>query len=186
MAKQSKSQIVKEWKDIKGFEGLYQVSTLGEIKSVPRHIKTKAGWIKPVKERLLKFSVNHKGYKHVGLSKESVVKTFSLHRLVAEAFIPNPENKPQVDHINGIKIDNRVENLRWVTNNENMMNPITLEKRGRKSKKIIQRCLVTNRVVNMFLNSQQVENILGFEKSSIRSCARGVQNTAFGFRWEYV
>lgn len=99
------------WKDIPGYEGLYQVSNLGNVKSLYNNRLLKLCWRNTKKE-----------YKAVYLSKKTK-KTFFVHRLVAIAFIPNPDNKPCVDHINGDRLDNRVDNLKWVTNKENN-NPI--------------------------------------------------------------
>ena len=110
-----------EWRAVKDYEGLYEVSNIGRIKSLNYNGTGKEG--------LLKQQSNHKGYKTVMLRKDNKGKTFKVHRLVAEAFIPNPENKPQIDHINCIRDDNRVENLRWVTGKENMENPLTKDKR---------------------------------------------------------
>lgn len=108
---------MEEWRPINGYEGLYEVSNLGRIKSLNcNHTK---------KEGILKLYNDKDGYLMVKLSKDKNNRLFRVHRLVAEAFIPNPENKPCVDHINTIKNDNRVENLRWVTYKENSNNPLT-------------------------------------------------------------
>lgn len=103
------------WKDVTGYEGLYQVSNLGKIISgLPSRVIFR------------KFSKNNKGYLRVVFRKNYIAKTFSVHRLVAEAFIPNPENKLQVNHKNADKSDNRVTNLEWNTNAENMNHAISM------------------------------------------------------------
>ena len=108
------------WKPIKEFEGYYEVSNIGRVRSL--------NYKRTGKEKILKNIEDYKGYLEVGLTKNGKRKQFKVHRLVAEAFIPNPENKPCIDHINTVKSDNRVENLRWVTYKENSNNEKTLEK----------------------------------------------------------
>lgn len=105
------------WKDIKGYENLYQISSMGRIRRI-----TKTG-----KKKILKQFLDSTtgGYYRVNLCKNGICTKAKPHQLVAQAFIPNPENKPCIDHINTDRADNRVENLRWVTIKENCNNPIT-------------------------------------------------------------
>lgn len=112
--------IMKEiWKDIKGWEGYYQISNLGRVKSLYRIVPHKLKGKKTIFERILKPCIASPGYYSLGLRKDCKVKCARIHRLVALHFIPNPQNKPEINHKNGIKTDNRIENLEWVTRSEN-------------------------------------------------------------------
>lgn len=118
---------MEEWKNIEGYEEIYQVSNYGRIKSLVRETPFTNRWGQRVtrtrKEIIMKGKVQKNGYLAVVL-RNGHSKTFLVHRLVANAFIPNPENKPQIDHIDGNKQNNYVDNLRWVTAAENAANPL--------------------------------------------------------------
>ena len=105
---------MEEWKDIKGYEGLYQVSSEGEVRSLDRVVKTTRGeWI--YKGKKLKGNVGTNGYYYVILSKNSTAKTAYIHKLVSDTFLENLDELSDVDHINQNKLDNRVENLRYLS-----------------------------------------------------------------------
>ncbi len=107
-----------EFRNITGYEGLYQVSNYGRVKSLKRELKQFDGTgysIHPYKERILAVAKHKQGYLLLGLGKNCKKRTFQVHRLVAEAFIPNPKNLPEINHKKGIKSDNRVSELEWCT-----------------------------------------------------------------------
>ena len=113
------------WKDIKGWEGFYQVSNLGRVKSLDRWYYSKEGTHVHAKERILALASDPKGYPFVLLCRNNTRKQIAVHRLVAMCFCEKGDNDIQVDHINTIRTDDRVENLRWVTHKENMNNSKT-------------------------------------------------------------
>lgn len=178
--------MIEEWKDIKGYEGIYQVSSKGRIKS-----------LKFGKERLLKYALQD-GYQRVKLCKDGKQKLHFIHRLVAEAFIPNTDNKPCIDHINTIRTDNRVENLRWVTSKENCNNPLTIiniknsntfkGKKGKlnhNSKTTLQFDLDGN-FIKKWDSVADIKRELGISVGCVSSCCRGEIKTAYGYLWKYA
>ena len=169
------------WKDIKGYEGLYKVSNTGKIKSLNyRHTG---------REKMLNLSVNNKGYLIVKLWKNRKFKSFRLHRLVAEAFIPNPNNLPFINHKSEIKTQNNVENLEWCdakyNNNYGTRKERVAEKtiNGKCSKTVLQIDKNTNEVISEFPSIHQVERQLGI--SHISECCLGKRNTAGKYKWKY-
>lgn len=172
------------WKDIEGYENLYQISNMGRVRS-----------LRYGKPKILKNSFNKGGYCKVGLIKNSVYKNFYVHRLVAIHFIPNPDNKPHIDHINCVRSDNRVENLKWCTNKENHNNPLTLVHHSKVNSKsncenykkavlkpVIQ-LSVNGKAIKMYPSCSEAARQTNTNHNYIRQTISGRYELAKGFRW---
>ena len=175
------------WKDIPEFEGLYQASNLGRVKSLER-IDARGH---RVKEKILKPTINHKGYYKVPLCKNSKVKKCSVHRLVYEAFNGQIPEGLQVNHINEIKTDNRLENLNLMTCKENVNYGTGNERRskkqinGKKSKPVLQFTL-EDILIKEYPSANQVERELGFDQGNIVKCCNGKYKQMYGYIWKYA
>lgn len=166
------------WKPIREYEGLYEVSNLGNVRSVSKK------WGKREKGYYLYKSKTL--YYMVKLSKNNKKRMKSIHRLVAEAFIPNPENKQQINHINGNKYDNRVENLEWVTPNENMIHAYKsgLEKPTKTS--AVNQYDIDGNFIQHWNTIKEAKIYLKNNSLHITDVCLGKRKTAGGFVWKYV
>ena len=169
------------WKSIQGYEGLYEVSNLGNVRSLDRKVNQANGTIGNYKGKILKGETDNRGYKRVRLSKNNKAKKFQVHRLVALAFIPNIENKPFVNHIDENTSNNNVNNLEWVTGCENMRHG-TIQKRlsDMKKKKII--CLTDNK---KFDSVNEASEYYGIPRRSISNVLSGTRNRVYGKEFAY-
>ena len=195
------------WKPVVGYEGLYEVSSYGRVRSLDRIDSNNH----PLKGVILKPYISNSGYLLVGLYKQQKRDRKLLHRLVAEAFIPNPDNKPEIDHINTIKTDNTVflnedgsinyekTNLRWTTRKENINNPLTKTKmhinarkpskgkygkKHHRSKPIIQYDKEGN-FIKEWDCANDVERVLGISNKHIGSVCLGKRKSCGGYIWRY-
>ena len=132
------------WRDIEGYKGLYQVSNMGRVRSLDRWITYKDGREALFKGKILHLNCNTSGYLEVNLCKQSKGKMIGVHRLVAQSFIDNVDNLPEVDHIDGDKTNNNVTNLRWVTHLDNCNNPSTTKNISAKIPLLEQISICTN------------------------------------------
>lgn len=156
------------WKDVPGYGGRYQASNLGRIKSKER------GILSPF--------LNRDGYLVATVQRDGRRHRTGAHRLIASTFIPNPENKPQINHKNGIRTDNRPENLEWVTCSENNLHRRRVLKGGGGRARRPVRCLDTG-VVYPSITEAAEATCAGLEK--ILLCCQGKRNHTHGLRWAY-
>lgn len=162
--------ITEIWKDIKGYEGLYQVSNLGRVKS-----------FKFNKERLLKLRFTGRYYQAI-LTKNSKQKSYLIHRLVATYFIPNPENLPQVNHKDEDKANNSVDNLEWCNAKYNIHYGTGLQRRiATQCKPVL--CVETG--MN-YPSAVEAGKQIGICHRHIGACCKGKRKTTGGYHWKYI
>lgn len=183
---------MEKWKPVKWYEENYEVSTQGRVRSKDKRVSSGIRHNTSVIKygRTLKPSLK-KGYLTIMLYTSDRRRTMSIHRLVALTFIPNPEQKPQVNHINGIKTDNRAINLEWVTALENNVHAIENQLRGKSSLRKKIKCIETDQVFNSsyeaaeWLNRhkyQYTKKVSGMGRN-IRAAASGKRPRAYGYKW---
>jgi hypothetical protein len=188
------------WIDVVGYEGLYQVSNLGNVKGLERLSKYNSrnnykeyNTNRKVKEKLKKLSINKVGYCQTLLYKDGKKKNVLVHRLVAQAFIPNPKNKPTVNHIDGNRTNNNIDNLEWATYPEQQLHVNHIlgkksiiskqcrEKRAEQLRKKVKRS--DGKIYNSIREASKDSNAHG---GNIVRCCKGTLNHAGGYSWEYV
>lgn len=179
------------WKDIKGFENVYQISNYGRLKSLNRFVKNRNG-VRLVKEKILKPVVGTCGYFQYPLKHNGIGKTILIHIEVANAFIENPENFHEVNHKDENKLNNYFKNLEWCNRSYNntyknrKQREIETQRNTHPSRKKIQQINKNGDIVNIFNSEREAERITGILHNNISNCINGNRKTAGGYFWELV
>ena len=180
--KKFNGKVLRAWKDIKNYEGLYQVSTDGKIRSLDRYVTTRGGAKALRKGKEIKLRKNSDGYYMVNLSN----RTYSVHRLVAQAFIPNPNNFPCVNHKDENRKNNNVENLEWCTHKYNNNYGTRIEKVSKKKYKTIKQYDLEGNFIKEWQSIKEVSETMNICKSGIIACAKGIYKQCKGYIWKYA
>lgn len=171
-----------EWRDIKDYEGLYQVSNMGRVKLFFYKNTSRKKILKPV--------FNNYGYLHIKLCKDKKEKTVAIHILVAKTFIPNPENKPTVNHIDENKTNNTVSNLNWMNYKEQNLWGTRLERSTKKNKR--KRKVICKTTGEIFISVAEASKKYKLSDANICACCNGKRNYAGKLQdgtkleWEYI
>ena len=174
------------WRDIEGYEGLYQVSSLGRVKSLDRYITNSLGYTLLYKGVILKPRVSDFfKYYTVQLNNKDRGRSKSVHRLVAETFIPNPDNLEQVNHIDENKLNNNVTNLEWCTPKENINHGTSIERRSEKLKQKVAKYSKCGKLIKKYDYMTQVE-LDGYDQGSVSKVCNGIRPHHKGYIWRYA
>lgn len=163
------------WKDIKGYENLYQVSNCGRVKSLYNYKRNGTNILKPRIKR---------GYYTIGLRKNGIRKWYQVHRLVASAFIPNKDNLPQVNHKNENKLDNKIENLEWCSVSYNNCYGTRIKKVIEKTSRPIYQYNLNGCFIKEYPSVSSASRELNISPSGICKCLNGVYKKAYGYIWK--
>lgn len=186
---------MEEWKDINGYETLYQVSNMGRIRSVDRMVKNHHGTYYLKKGKIKSQRKKNNGYLIVDLYKDNIQKTCHVHRLVADAFIPNPYGKETVNHRDGVVTNNVLDNLEWATPREQNLH---FYRNGLKTQCSIQKTILAMNMAQakcvrcketgiIYTSMMSAAKALGKTGGSlICACCHGKRKKAYGYTWEYV
>ena len=161
------------WKDVKGYEGRYKVSNTGKVYSL-------------ISNKILALRINKAGYSQINLYKDCDRKMFSIHRLVAQAFVPNPDNKPQINHIDEDKPNNNFNNLEWVTSKENNNHGTRLYRSAMKKRRAILCKNIESGEFIIYDSQISASHDLLIERTNINNTLRGRQKTTGGYTFEYI
>lgn len=159
------------WKDVKGYEGLYQVSNFGRVRSIRNN-----------KEKVLKLCANNKGYFCINLCKNKTIKRFLVHRLVAKAFINNPEDKPFVNHLDCNPSNNQASNLEYCTQKENIQYCIIL---GRNYTRKVYQFNLTGEFLREYKSITEANKITNISIAHISQCCNKQRNKAGNYQWSF-
>ena len=173
------------WKDIPGYEGYYQISNLGNVKSLPRKIIDRNNKIKVLSSRILKQHVNPSGHRQVTLFKNCKDNRLYVHRLVAQCFIPNPNNLPFVNHKDQNPLNNNVGNLEWCTPAYNATYADAIEKRAKSNSIPIIQLDLNGNIINEWPSAAVAGRTLKLHDGDIGRCCKHKANTVGGFKWEF-
>lgn len=166
------------WKDIDGYEGLYQVSNQGNVRSL--------NWGNKGIVRNLYLKPHTRGYLQVELHKNSKRKMFTVHRLVATHFVQGYADDKIVNHINEIKTDNRAENLEWVSYSYNNLYSLRRHPRKHGSSPSVIQYSMRGEFIREWCSPIDIKHELGYSDWSIRECCRGNRKQAYGYRWQFA
>lgn len=174
------------WKDIEGYEGLYQVSNLGRIRSLDKYVKTKGDSFRISKGLILTPHINKNNRRQVCLCNEGQERLFYVYRLVYETFVSPIPKGMHINHINENSLDDRLENLNLMTPKENTNWGTAIERRSRHRKKPVTQILPDGTPFFTYFSARDIEKELFIDHRSISCCCKGKYKTAGGFKWEYA
>lgn len=196
--------MTEEWRSVCGFEGLYEVSSTGKIRSLDRYVNSRNNSREFKKGVTMKAQINHKGYMTVVLHKENKPYSKTVHRIVAEAFLENKNNLPQINHKDTNKTNNNASNLEWISNYDNMQHAIkhgcyknaftektkaavlrNQKNAVQKLRKPVTQCDRYGNKIRDYKSITEAGTALGISSSHIGLCCKGKRAFCGGFKWKY-